>query len=66
MKPGCPVRNRLGRRVSQRACVKPAARFIKGGLVKYLIVILGLLLAYTLFYAGLSKMSTGLTMQETG
>lgn len=34
--------------------------------MKYLIVIVGLLLAYTLFYAGISKFSTGLTVQETG
>jgi len=42
-----------------------AARINKGGsIVKYMVAFVLLLLAYTLFYAGLSKMSTGLTVAE--
>lgn len=34
--------------------------------MKYLVVIFGLLLAYSIFYAGLSKLGTGLTVSEFG
>lgn len=32
--------------------------------MKYIFVFLGLLFAYTLFYAGISKLTTGLTVNE--
>jgi hypothetical protein len=33
--------------------------------MRILAILIGLLLAYTLFYVGLSKLNTGLTVSET-